>query len=148
FVVDALLSQGNSGSPVLAINCKTGEYELVGVYHAGYARAAALNVVIALDQLRDIMTTLKRTPRPKPEVAVDARGRVSVIASARTDVFFPIGNLVASVHVRDDGALVYSLFDRDFPYSPTPVLVMEDLLPVKAEEFGSPGAVYGGNERG
>jgi len=28
FVIDALLSQGNSGSPVLAVSCKTGELEL------------------------------------------------------------------------------------------------------------------------
>ena len=39
FVVDALLSPGNSGSPVLAVSCRTGEFELVGVYHAGYAGA-------------------------------------------------------------------------------------------------------------
>ncbi len=31
FVIDALLSAGNSGSPVLAVSCKTGEFELVGV---------------------------------------------------------------------------------------------------------------------
>jgi serine protease Do len=31
FVTDAQLSAGNSGSPVLAVSCKTGEYELVGV---------------------------------------------------------------------------------------------------------------------
>ena len=63
FVVDALLSTGNSGSPVLAVSCKTGEFELVGVYHAGYTHGSALNVVVGIDQLRDLMTTLKRTPR-------------------------------------------------------------------------------------
>ena len=39
FVVDALLSEGNSGSPVLAASCKSRELELVGVYHAGYSLA-------------------------------------------------------------------------------------------------------------
>ena len=31
FVVDALLSEGNSGSPVLAVSCKSRLMELVGV---------------------------------------------------------------------------------------------------------------------
>src|SRR5216684_2351384 len=44
FVVDALLSAGNSGSPVFAVSCRSSEPELVGVFHAGYADAAALNV--------------------------------------------------------------------------------------------------------
>ena len=62
FVVDALLSSGNSGSPVLAVSCRTGEFELVGIYHAGYAEGSALNVVVGIDQVRDLLTTLKRTP--------------------------------------------------------------------------------------
>ena len=60
FVIDALLSSGNSGSPVLAVSRATGEYELVGVFHAGYSQGSALNVVIGIDQVRDLMTTLKR----------------------------------------------------------------------------------------
>ena len=63
FVVDAQLSPGNSGSPVLAVSCRTGEFELVGVYHAGYAGNTPLNVVVAIDQVRDMMTTLKKSPR-------------------------------------------------------------------------------------
>src|SRR5205085_263098 len=59
FVVDALLNSGNSGSPVFAISCRTGEPELVGIYHAGYADAAALNAVVAIDQLREELDTLK-----------------------------------------------------------------------------------------
>ena len=53
FIVDALLSPGNSGSPVFAISCKTGEFELVGVYHAGYTHGSALNVVVGIDQVRE-----------------------------------------------------------------------------------------------
>ncbi|HTP29349.1 MAG TPA: serine protease, partial [Anaeromyxobacteraceae bacterium] len=59
FVVDALLSPGNSGSPVFAISCRTGEFELVGVYHAGYTAGSALNLVVGVDQLRDLFATLK-----------------------------------------------------------------------------------------
>ncbi|MCX6129591.1 MAG: serine protease, partial [Proteobacteria bacterium] len=66
FVIDALLSPGNSGSPVFAISCKTGEFELVGMYHARYTGGSALNVVLGIDQLRDLMSTLKRPAHPKP----------------------------------------------------------------------------------
>ena len=34
FVVDALLTSGGSGSPVLAVSCTTGAFELVGIFHA------------------------------------------------------------------------------------------------------------------
>ncbi len=59
FMIDALLASGNSGSPVFAVSCRTSEPELVGVYHAGYTDAAALNAVVAIDQLRDELDTLK-----------------------------------------------------------------------------------------
>src|SRR5436190_942570 len=65
FVVDALLNSGNSGSPVFAISCRTAEPELVGVYHAGYTDAAALNAVVAIDQLKDELDTL-HVPRRDP----------------------------------------------------------------------------------
>ncbi|HEX9101543.1 MAG TPA: S1C family serine protease, partial [Polyangia bacterium] len=99
FVIDALLSNGNSGSPVLAVSCKTGQLELVGVYHAGYTLGSALNVVVGIDQLRDLMTTLKRTPRNHGDVAAaldDAARGALVQATAGTTVpFFPFGSLVA-----------------------------------------------------
>jgi serine protease Do len=63
FIVDALLTSGGSGSPVFAVSCKTGEFELVGIFHARYVRASALNVVVAIDQVRDLMTTPSATPR-------------------------------------------------------------------------------------
>ena len=96
FVVDALLSSGNSGSPVLAVSCKTGEFELVGVYHAGYSRGlSALNVVVGIDQVRDLMTTLKRSPKTHAPARLGAR-RASdgscCRASARPpSPFFPFG---------------------------------------------------------
>src|SRR4029077_1779614 len=67
FVIDARLSQGNSGSPVLAVSCATGESELVGIYHAGYSRGSSLNVVIQVDQARDFLTALKKPAAPKPD---------------------------------------------------------------------------------
>jgi len=50
FVIDALLSAGNSGSPVFAVSCRTSEPELMGVFHAGYADATALNVLALFAQ--------------------------------------------------------------------------------------------------
>ena len=51
---------------MFAVSCKTGEFELVGIFHARYAGASALNVVVAIDQVRELMTTLKRSPRLSP----------------------------------------------------------------------------------
>ena len=45
FVMDALLSEGNSGSPVLAVSCASRDLELVGLYHAGYKGHSALNEI-------------------------------------------------------------------------------------------------------
>ncbi|MFT3841107.1 MAG: serine protease [Myxococcaceae bacterium] len=149
FVIDALLSPGNSGSPVMALSCKTGELELVGVYHAGYTRGSALNVVVGIDQVRDLMTTLKRSPHPQHDPdALDLPARSSLISSANgvVEPFFPFGPLTAAVRPRSDGALVFEVFTRDFPFQPTPALVLED-LPGQSG-FGELGRVFFGNARG
>ena len=151
FVIDALLSAGNSGSPVLAVSCKTGEFELVGVYHAGYTEGSALNVVVGIDQLRDLMTTLKRTPRPhdQPAVALDdvARARLARQASGTAEPFFPFGPMAAAVRPRADGALVFEVFARDFPFHVTPLFAFEDLRADKSA-FGSVGRVWFGGPGG
>ncbi len=147
FVVDALLTSGGSGSPVLAVSCKTGELELVGVFHAHYNNASALNVVVAIDQLRDIMTTLKRTPHAAPASEPDAAKRTALEDAVRQSPgapFFSVGPLVASVRARDDGALVFALFPADFPRATTPLLVLEDLAPTDPTAFGKLGTAYVG----
>ncbi len=152
FVIDALLSPGNSGSPVFAISCKTGEFELVGLYHAGYTRGSALNVVIGIDQVRDLMTTLKRTVRPRADagLTLDAAARARLVEASRLSLepYFPVGPMAAAVRVRGDGALLYELLNRDFPFRAYPVLVLEDLPPADAETFGLPGRVWFGNRQG
>jgi len=149
FVIDALLSHGNSGSPVLAVSCKTGEFELVGIYHANYTGGTALNVAIAIDQVRDLMTTLKRSPRAHPDLPpLDAEARTRVVAGARGEAdppFFSFGGLVASVRARGDGSLVFAVFGPDFPETSRPLLVIEDL---PGAGFGKLGAVYLGGARG
>jgi len=150
FVIDALLSNGNSGSPVLALSCATGEFELVGVYHAAYSRGSALNVVIAIDQLKDLIQTLKVAPRPKDElVALDVKARRGLIAavSAGDPPFFALGNLTASVRVRSDDTLVFALYSAEFPKISRPVLVLEDRPSADASKFGELGASYFGGPR-
>ena len=152
FVVDALLSAGNSGSPVFAVSCRTGEFELVGVYHAGYVKSAALNVVVGVDQLRDLLTTLKRTrpaARTDPAAAVDPSERAALLAGARStdEPFFAFGSLVAAVRARADGALLFELMGKDFPIHSGPVLVLED-LPAADGTFGQLGRVWAGNRQG
>ncbi len=153
FVVDALLTSGGSGSPVLAVSCRTHELELVGIFHAHYAAASALNVVVAIDQVHDLMTTLKRRPSRDPAAEPDAAARVRLVDAvhrAATLPLFPLGPLVASVWVRDDGALVFGVFPNDFPRTTQPILAIEDLPPSvdTARSFGRLGAVYVGGADG
>lgn len=151
FVVDALLSPGNSGSPVFAVSCKTGEFELVGVYHAGYTGGSALNVVIDVDQLRDLMFTLKRRPRAKSEsAALDAKSRAELfgLASQTPEPFFPFGGQVAVVHPRPDGGLFFELMPKEFPLQTVPLVVIEDLPPEGPTEFGVLGRVWFGSAQG
>jgi serine protease Do len=154
FVVDALLSSGNSGSPVLAVSCRTGQFELVGIYHAGYAEGSALNVVVGIDQVRDLMTTLKRSTHAHGDaVALGAKDRAQLAVNRTpTDPFFPFGALTASVWPRSDGALVFEVLSRDFPLRTHPILVLED-LPLRGHEtpgdpFGELGRVWFGHAAG
>jgi serine protease Do len=145
FVVDALLTSGGSGSPVLAVSCKTGELELVGVFHARYSGASALNVVVAIDQVRDLMTTLKRSPRPSDPGELDAGGRARVVELARSDrdpPFFAVGALTASVRARGDGTLVFAVYGSEFPRASAPVVVIEDVAADDGKAFGKLGGVY------
>ncbi len=152
FIVDALLSPGNSGSPVFAISCKTGEFELVGLYHAGYTHGSALNVVIGIDQVRDLMTTLKRTSRGHSDasLALDAAARLRLVVATKQSLepYFPLGPMAAAVRVRGDGALIYEVLNRDFPFRAYPVVVLEDLPGSDADTFGLPGRVWFGNRQG
>ena len=151
FVIDALLSPGNSGSPVFAVSCRTGEFELVGVYHAGYVRGSALNVVVGIDQVRELIEKLKRTPRPRQDLAatmdVGARTRIAEWARTSAGAAFPFGATFATASLRADGALVFAIMGRDFPVRSVPVLVIED-LPADAETFGHAGRVWAGNGSG
>jgi serine protease Do len=150
FVVDALLSPGNSGSPVLAISCKTGEFELVGVYHAGYTRGSALNAVVGIDQLRSFITTLKLPPRRdlNAQLDVSARARLSAAAQNTLQPFFPLGALTASVRAREDGVFFFELLNKSFPLRTYPLVVLEDVPTQNDDEFGVLGRVWFGGRTG
>jgi hypothetical protein len=151
FVVDALLSPGNSGSPVLAISCKTGELELVGIYHAGYSRGSALNVVVGIDQFRDLMSTLKRTPRAHVDAEpldLSARALLAQRARGFFEPFFPFGSLPAALRMRADGAFLFEVLSHEFPFKSYPTLVIEDLPPAEPGSFGTLGRIWMGNRQG
>jgi serine protease Do len=150
FVVDALLSAGNSGSPVLAVSRATGEYELVGVFHAGYSQGSALNVVVGIDQVRDLMTTLRRSPHGHQDDPLVLEGTGVKLQSALgplKEMFFPFGGQVASIRARPDGTLLFVLFGKDFPLASDPLLVIEH-DGIGAAELGAPGRVWIGSPHG
>ncbi len=154
FVVDALLSSGNSGSPVLAVSPTTGEYELVGIYHAGYTEGSALNVVVGIDQVRDMMSTFKRTPHDHADepLALTPRDRARLWAElgAGREMFFPFGGLVGLARGLSDGSVLFAVFPKTFPFTSEPTFVIEDSPPDggMAGPFGVPGRVWFGKAEG
>jgi len=146
FIIDALLAAGGSGSPVLAVSCATGELELVGIFHSRYTGASALNVVIAIDQVRELMATLRRSPTPREPVAeIDQAARIRLTEAIVHDPnpwFFSLAHLTAKAYARADGSLVFAVFPGDFPRQNRPLLVLEDLKADDPTHFGALGNVY------
>ncbi len=144
FVIDALLAEGNSGSPVLAASCKSRDLELVGIYHAGYKGHSALNVVVGIDQLADFMHKKKRLPRAITEGSSGApgvaeRAFLKETLAAGTLPLFDFGGLFVRAEV-SDGVLLYHLYGRQFPLDDRRVAVLEDLP--KAGAFGELGRLW------
>jgi serine protease Do len=152
FVIDALLSHGSSGSPVLAVSCETGEFELVGMFHAGYTGGNALNVVVGIDQLKDMMLTLKkRTTKTKNDdgaVSLDLVARARLMQQTTTPLgsFFPFGPNTALVIKRIDDTLLFAIYPREFPLASHPLMVIEDRL--DATDFGNIGRIWFGSPLG
>ncbi len=144
FVIDALLAEGNSGSPVLAVSCKSRDLELVGIYHAGYRGHGALNVVVGIDQLADFMRKKRRIPRALAEGSPGLLGpadrkRLEQALAAGTSPMFDFGGLF--VRAESSGnTLLYHLFGRQFPLDDRRVAVLEDLP--RAGAFGELGRLW------
>jgi serine protease Do len=145
FVIDALLSEGNSGSPVLAASCRSRELELVGVYHAGYKGHGALNVVVGIDQLVEFMRKKRRIPRAiASEGSPGAPGlaervRLKDALAAGTMPLFDFGGLFVRVEM-SEGVLLYHIYGRQFPLDDRRVVVVEDLP--KTGAFGELGRLW------
>jgi serine protease Do len=115
FMIDALLASGNSGSPVFAVSCRTAEPELVGIYHAGYTDAAALNAVVAIDQLRDELDTLKVPKLVK-----------QLFAEPTHSVTFPFGGRSVVVALVDPQLMRFSILDDDYPLTTQESMALVD----------------------
>jgi len=120
FVIDALLASGNSGSPVFAVSCRTGELELVGIFHAGYTEATALNVVVAIDQLREELESLKVPKRDgllHAEITAQDRDKLvqQLFAEQGHSLTFPFGGRAILVQLTDPATLRFGVLDDDFP---------------------------------
>jgi serine protease Do len=130
FVVDALLSEGNSGSPVLAVSCSTRELHLVGMYHAGYKGHSALNVVVGIDQLTEFMRRKKRVPRSLSDsgsgLAAKDRTRLIEALERSSLPLFDFGGVTVRAEERD-GVLAYHFYGKQFPLDDRRVVVIEDL---------------------
>jgi len=117
FVVDALLNPGNSGSPVFAISCHTGELELVGIYHAGYRNAQGLNVVVSVDQFRDLLENPGAAkPRRVVEDTEPDRETLWKALSLLGPVMMPFGDRAAEARVNGD-AVQFTVYESDWPLS-------------------------------
>jgi Trypsin-like peptidase domain len=148
FVIDALLSEGNSGSPVLALSCKTGKLELVGVHHAGYKEASALNVVVGIDQLREFMSKKKRIPRASSEGSspgVADRRRLEERLSDGALPIFAFGGLTVLAERSQDG-LRYHFYGRGFPVDDRRLAIIEDRP--AADRFGDVTRLYAHGDGG
>ena len=150
FVIDALLSEGNSGSPVLAVSCKSREMELVGIYHAGYKGHGALNVVVGIDQLIDFMHKKRRVPRSLTAeggpggVSATDRARLQGALATGTLPLFDFGGLFVQVEAdASGGALLYQIYSRQFPLDDRRIVVIEDKPDDKnAGAFGTIGRLW------
>ena len=130
FVVDALLSEGNSGSPVLAVSCATRDLQLVGMYHAGYKGHSALNVVVGIDQLSEFMRRKKRVPRSLSDSGLGLggkeRARLVEALEKSTLPLFDFGGVTVRAEERD-GVLAYHFYGKQFPLDDRRIIVIEDL---------------------
>lgn len=115
---------------------------------------SALNVVVGIDEVRDLMTTLRRPPRvAEPAgngMGPDERAMLLAAVSARpASTFFSFGSLVAVVLPapgNDPEALRFEVYSRAFPLRDERLLIVED----RPRDRGlvEAGRVYLGNRRG
>ena len=147
-VIDAPLSSGNSGSPVLAVSCRTRRLELVGVYHAAYREGQGLNVAVGVDEIRELVTTLRpRRGKKHRQVRLTPKHRRKVLrwlGGKAVTPMIPFGG--HTVGLRSAGQrLLWDVYPRSFPLDSWRRVVIEDR---PAPTFGRVGRIWFGGETG
>ncbi len=107
--------------------------------------------MVHIDDVRDLLTTLKRSKSNRPDnVPLDAAARHRLLDDAAEAgmLFFPLGPFSAVARPRADGALIYQVFSKGFPTDAWPALTLEDLPGKDDGQFGELGRVWFGNARG
>lgn len=148
FVIDAQLSAGQSGSPVLAVSCRTRQLELVGIYHAGYEKGQAMNVVVGIDEFREMLATLKPRAKNSDVEYLRREDRTKLVNELKKmETFATVisyGNFTVGVRVLGE-KIYYEIFSKNYPVSTWRHMVLEDL---PSESFGCIGRLWFGNESG
>ena len=132
FALDALVNRGNSGSPVLAVSCTSGEYELVGLFHAGYRGGEAMNLAVGVDELRTLMDKLQARPRRDrlEGTGVTPELRASVLQSVRAAQdplqLIRFGDRLVTVRALEDDRLVFRLYGEEYPADPYVYVEVEE----------------------
>ena len=148
-VIDAPLSAGNSGSPVLAVSCRSRRLELVGVYHAAYREGQGLNVAVGIDELRELVTTLRpRSKKKHRQVRLGLSHRRQVLAwlgGKAVTPMIPFGGHTVGLRVAGQ-RLLWDVYPRGFPLSGWRRVVMEDWP--AARTFGRVGRLWFGGDSG
>lgn len=120
FVIDALVNSGNSGSPVFAVSCASGELELVGLFHAGYRNAQGLNVVVMVDQLRDFLATHKPSVSESSLARDENQPRHQLLSEMMDGAgpwLLPFGDQFIRLELEPDGLVRFSLLAAAYPLS-------------------------------
>ncbi|MCX7957454.1 MAG: serine protease [Deltaproteobacteria bacterium] len=131
FIVDAQLNTGQSGSPVFAINCESGEYELVGLYHAFYSEGKGLNLVVGIDEILDFIRDKKSIiPNPQKELSFlntqEQFKIISYLLDNRNLKLFQFGDNFFNVVLLKDRTIIIEVFTERFPTYTVPVFAIVD----------------------
>lgn len=131
FIVDAQLNTGQSGSPVFAINCERGEYELVGLYHAFYSEGKGLNLVVGIDDLMDFLKTKKSIiPNQQKELSFlntnEQFRLISYLLDPKNLKLFQFGDNLFGVTLSKDRTITITVYTDRFPTYTTPSFEIVD----------------------
>ncbi len=130
FIVDAQLNTGQSGSPVFAINCETGEYELVGIYHAFYSEGKGLNLAVGIDDLLEFIKNKKSIIKQQKDLTflnTQEQFRViSYLLNPKNLRLFQFGDNIFSAGLSKDRTITIEFYTHRFPTYAYPAFSMID----------------------